>query len=201
MKKILVMSVLLFSVFFVTGAQAYTIAVTNDLDLMASYGTPLLTENFEDLTMMPGFSIIEEGGAGTISNGRYTNIVDKDVPRYQIFQYLPGMTSFGGFLDLASYYGAGGPGSELDMFVNDGGTWQFVQTVPNTAAGQFYGFVVTGGGPFTQVMFADHGDPYGIQETYYTIDMSLHPTPIPGAILLLGSGLVGLAGIRRRMKK
>jgi hypothetical protein len=200
MKKLLVLSMFLFLVTFAVGAQAYNVTVTNDLDQMIYVGgSPLLTENFEDLVMMPGFSIIEVNGTGTITTGRYTNIVDKDVPRYQIFQYLPGMTSFGGFLNLASVYGAGGPGSELDMFVNNSGTWEFVQTVPNTAKGEFYGFVTDGA--FTQVKFADHGSTSGIQETYYSIDMSLHPTPIPGALLLLGPGLIGLAGIRRRMSR
>jgi hypothetical protein len=33
------------------------------------------------------------------------------------------------------------------------------------------------------------------------VEVSVAPVPIPAAILLLGSGLVGLAGIRKKFKR
>jgi len=199
MKKILVLTVLVLLVVvgFVGGVQAYTITTYNDYFSWASGIGPIVNENFENLTLEPGFSITEVGGAGTINLGVYLNIVDKDVPRYQIFNFAPGMYAFGAFLNLA---GPGGQGSSIDMYINDDNT--FVMNIPRTAAGEWWGFVADA--PFFGVRFEDGQDPYGYQETYYSIDLSLAPSavPEPATMLLLGSGLIGLAGYaRRRFKK
>lgn len=46
---------------------------------------------------------------------------------------------------------------------------------------------------------ADEGD---VNNNYgYIVESEYLPTPIPGAAWLLGSGLVGLAGLRRQVKK
>jgi hypothetical protein len=38
-------------------------------------------------------------------------------------------------------------------------------------------------------------------ETWDPAELSIHPTPVPGALLLLGSGFVGLVGFRRFRRK
>jgi hypothetical protein len=51
-----------------------------------------------------------------------------------------------------------------------------------------------------KVVFTRDGSPG--DEKYWLMDcvkMDFHPVPIPGAIWLLGSGLIGLAGVRKRL--
>jgi hypothetical protein len=152
--------------------------------------TTLKVENFVDTTLMPGFSITEVGGAGSIHDGGYENIVDKDVPRYQIFNYSPGMFGFGVFNDSKN---PGGPGTSIDLYINDTNT--FALNIPNWSEGQFYGF--TSDTPFTGVRFQD-GNGSGAQETYYNIDCQVAPTPIPAAAWLMVSGLLGVVGLKRK---
>lgn len=194
MKKIVILSVFLAVMAFAAGAQAaYIITPLNNYNGtggFTSYFPAPTVENFEDTTLVPGLSITEVGGAGTIALGVYGNIVDADVPRYQIFTFAPGMMGFGGWFDLA---GPGGAGTEIDVYINDNS--QFVFTIPNTAAGQFYGFATDA--PFTQVLLQDHQGP-GVQETYEIVDLAVAPVPVPAPLLLLGSGLVGLVGLGRK---
>jgi len=61
-------------------------------------------------------------------------------------------------------------------------------------------------GPYGNLMeydqlIADHGD-YKVTFTGdITITQTPNPVPIPGAALLLGSGLIGIVGVRRKFKK
>jgi len=150
-------------------------------------------ENFEDTTLISGLSITEVGGAGAIHDGVYENIDNSAVPRYQIFNYNS-MTAFGAWLDLV---GPGGPGSSIDMYINDG--LQFVMNVPNTAAGEFYGFITDL--PFTGVRFSEGNDPYGFQETYFAVDLGLvigPAVPIPPTAYLTIAGLIPFIRLRRK---
>jgi hypothetical protein len=195
MKKIALFLMLLLTMGFVGVAQAdltlyytYGGAYTGDPDAFLTACPDPLVENFEDTVLVPGFSITEIGGDGTIENGVYKNIVDNNPLRYQIFNY-DSLYGFGGWFDL---YNPGGPGTSIDMYINDNNT--FVMNIPNTAAGQFYGFFSTD--PFTGVRF-EAGPESGVQETYWSVDVAMCPVPIPPAALLLASGLLGLIGIRR----
>ncbi|HAY22478.1 MAG TPA: hypothetical protein DCY27_10005 [Desulfobacterales bacterium] len=199
MKKVAVLSMFLIVLGFAAMAQAATVTVYTDYTawqaaIEVSSPPPFVTENFEDPTLLPGFSITEVNGAGTINAGVYTNIVDDDAlggPRYQIFNYAPGMDAWGGFISLTP----GGPGSSIDVYIND--FTQFVMNIPNTAIGEFFGF--TSDMTFTGVLFKE--GPGSAQETYFSVDMSISPIPIPPTALLMGGGLLGLVGLGWRRRK
>jgi hypothetical protein len=45
------------------------------------------------------------------------------------------------------------------------------------------------------------GDAVGAAGGYYSVAMSAHPVPVPAAVWLLGSGLIGLVGVARRKEQ
>ena len=191
MKKIAFVSMFLLVMSFAAGAQAYTFTTYSSYSnwLAAIFPISPVVENFQDAVLEPGFSITEIGGAGSIHDGVYENVADITT-RYQVYNYAPGMFAFGGWFDLQPE----GPGSGLNMYINDDNT--LVTSIPNTAEGEFYGFKADG--TFMGVRL--EGIPGDGQETYYAVDVALAPVPIPGAVWLLGSGLLGLVAVRRRMK-
>ena len=207
MKKILtVLTVVGLVVSFAVAAQAYTVTLISAGAQFEQYCPTCITENFEDTTLIAGLTINEFGGAaGIIAGGAYQNEVDDgdwygdNVARYQVFNYAPGMTGFGGFFD-ASY--PGGPGSSIKVYIDDDD--YLVLTIPSTSSAEFYGFLVQSTTPFYGVRLEDAQLIDFAKETYQIIDLKVcpaAPVPIPAAIWLLGSGLLGLVGLRRKFKK
>ncbi len=200
MKKILVLAMALLLVGLVGAASAvenfffvYTIDDFNYYNIQFN-GQRAIVENFENGQInTPGLTITEVGGAGLYQLGYYQNIVDKDVNlpdgRYQVFNY-DSMNGFGGWFDLAN---PGGPGSSIDVYVGA----NYVGNIPNTYVGQFWGFF-SNIGPFSAVTFVE--GPGSNQETYNIVDLAICPVPVPGSLLLLGSGVLGLVGIGLRRK-
>jgi len=67
---------------------------------------------------------------------------------------------------------------------------------PGYTAGQFIGFTSSEAFSEVTIALAPGADPYS-----YTLDtLRYQPVPLPGSLLLLGSGLLGLAGWRRLRK-
>ncbi len=188
MKKVSFLCVFLLVVGLAVGAQASITEVYSYAKFLNYCPNPVVVENFEDTALISGLSISEVGGAGSIHDGVYENVVDNDIGeiRHQTFNYSPGMFGFAGWFDLSP----GGSGTSIDMYIADTNTK--VMNIPNTAAGGFYGFFSDTS--FSAVRLED-GNGVGLQETYYLVDLAVCPVPVPGSLLLLGSGLIGLVGL------
>jgi hypothetical protein len=159
----------------------------------------LLSENFEDTSLVSGlainsgFSLTTYGTSFHVADGTLEDIINNGLNYNTSFSYNA-MYGFGGFFNLN---GPGGPGTGIAVYA-DG---VFVDQISNIIADQFWGFYSPT--PFSTVVFKE-GTLSGSQETYYSVDLAMcvtQPVPIPAAAWLLGSGLIGLVGIRRRFKK
>jgi len=58
-------------------------------------------------------------------------------------------------------------------------------------------FITQATSPLTTLTLGFRNDPY----FFFLDDVDVSPVPIPGAVWLLGSGIVGLIGLKRRMRK
>jgi hypothetical protein len=106
---------------------------------------------------------------------------------------------FGAFFDLAPI----GPGQGIAMSISlvGGGTQLLSQEVLNSSTGEFFGFVSSEA--FSSVLFTEGTQPSGIQETFNMDDLVYSPVPETTSILMVGTGLLAMAGllVRRRHKQ
>lgn len=200
-KFVLIMAALALLVMgMAAAANADTFSLVNTIDDFAYQNylinqTAPIIENFQNNQInTPGLTIDAFGVDQAIfQNGTYQNVVDDATNSYQVVNYSPGMYGFGGWFDLAN---PGGPGSSIDVYVGA----DFVGTIPNTYAGEFWGFFSDTNTPFSAVTLQDANLVAGAQETYQIVDMAMCAVPLPPSALLLGTGLLGLVGLRFRRK-
>jgi hypothetical protein len=95
--------------------------------------------------------------------------------------------------------GDGDPSTEACNveFFDLGGNLLLLETVTTTIEGD----LVTFDGDFHFVKFSLLTPESGIALDNFSFTLGPRPVPIPTTMLLLGSGLIGLAGFRRRFKK
>ena len=86
----------------------------------------------------------------------------------------------------------GGTSVTIDFFDAAGG---LVHTAVQTLVYGYNDYFFSGFGTFAGLTIRDNNDSAGLRYQNFSYDA----VPIPGAVWLLGSGLLGLVGLRRRM--
>jgi hypothetical protein len=150
-------------------------------------------QDFSSTTLNPGVSLTTVYGAINTGDDRFDDVVGPvGGPGEGIttWSFDPQVHGVGALFNLA---GPGGPGTGIDVYA-DG---NFVGLISNVFAGQFWGFLSTD--TFTNITFqADAQYPPPAYETYAMDDLHYCQIPVPPAVWLFGSGLLGLAGLGRR---
>jgi hypothetical protein len=155
----------------------------------AACGGPghFLIQSFDSTTLNPGVSLTTVNGVINTTDDRFDDVVAPGGAS-TTWSFTPQVHGLGGFFNLA---GPGGQGTGINVYA-DG---NFVGLISNVLAGQFWGFLSTD--TFTNILFIGDGQGGG-QETYTLDDLHYCPVPVPSAVWLFGSGLLGLAGLRRK---
>ncbi len=176
-----------------------TTLYTDKTAWQTALGGPFSQESFDDATLNPGISVVST--KGTVTGGYWSDQIDASPLQTTTFSFTPDIIAFGGNWDLA---GPGGAGTGIILTLIGGSTYQVPTELPDTIAGSFWGIISDTA--FTSVLLTQ-GTQSGVCETFHMDDLVYAPAgggggqvPVPGAVWLLGSGLAGLVGLRKRVK-
>ena len=165
-----------------------------------------ITENFNDLDLEPIISSISLAetascvGTGcsipigvNTAAGIFTDRVSGTYPNGDetVFSFSEKVEAIGGFWDTD----INGGGVALNLYADGVLVSTMTPTIPSTATGSFFGFTSTV--LFDEFVIAGNGS--GV-ETYSLVDMHVSAVPIPAALPLFLSALLGVGIIGRRKR-
>jgi hypothetical protein len=185
-----------------TTVSAATTVYTDKTAWESVLSGQFLTEDFYDLDLNVGVSFIstESGHINPVTitpsgpvGGYYQDVLASGSQNEPMttWSFTPQIFAYGGDWTLG---GPGGSGNSLLVYIDDSLT--SVGTISNSYNGGFWGFISDT--PFTSVKLMGGGG--SNQQSYQLDNMVYSPVPVPAAVWLFGSGLLGLVSIARRKK-
>ena len=133
-------AVLLMFVFGTAQGASVTVFSENLKGWTAAAGAPVITEDFNDLTLVPGLSItFGTSLPGSISGGLYHDRAETGSTN-PVFTFTPAIKAFGANWNL---FVPTGPGTRLKLHLTfaDSTEMDVTTEIPNTFTGQFFGVV------------------------------------------------------------
>ena len=217
MKRFLNMLFLLVLSAFIYGHSSTASAVTvytSEADFGAALDSFYL-EEFDDLVEGDDTSSLERGPVNGFS---YTITAGNDALYHMdssfstngpaeslVFNFTgDSVTAFGGFL-WPTDFNCENQVAGMDIEIHFAGGDTETYSIENAAFDTFTGF--TSSEAITSILFSENGDPVWTDGSGLFVSAdhiyagAASPVPVPGAVWLLASGLVGLAGLRRKAHK
>lgn len=179
MKKLAIFGMAVALVFSLAAMAAATPVFTISTNLSDFASCQL--QDFDEDMLNPGVSVVSTNGHIDTTLGQWVDRVDDSSTT--TWSFTPQIKGWGGYFDLSPNQIGFGVHISADGY-----------DVGDVTGNGFWGFFSTE--PLSQVMFSNVTG----QENFYLDDMRYCPVPVPPAVWLVGTGLLGLVGLRRKLK-